>query len=93
MCKIDLIDFLKVEDLSEDMIILEEIIGFENVKKIIKAVGGTYFTVPKLHSHIKTKTRALDELIKKGYSIRRASQELGFSYCSSYKYLHQDKKI
>ena len=44
----DVYDLLTVSDLTEDLVMISEVIGIDNVKKLIKAFNGLSFYIPKI---------------------------------------------
>lgn len=55
-----IINSLDIKDLDEELQFFAEVIGFENVQKLILAVGGNRFYIPKPD---KFKTKALEKYI------------------------------
>jgi len=57
----EIIDQIKIEELTDDMQDLSRIIGLKNVIKLIGEYGGSHFYVPKISKFKKFISRFIDE--------------------------------
>lgn len=67
---------VKKEDLPDSCQHLVDIIGIENMVRLMKECGGTYFYIPKSDSLIRTlRDRAIRQEYEKGTSIRNIAMK------------------
>lgn len=73
-----MLEFLTKEDLPESLIDIEEVIGLDNVKELIRLAGGSSLYIPSENSILKS---VRNKIIKESFngSYKELSRKFGIS--------------
>lgn len=74
-----MLDKIKIEDLQEEDVVLAELIGLDNFKKLVMAYGGGYIYIKKYDTIFRY---VRDEEIQKkfnGFNYRELAREYGLT--------------